>query len=74
MRIEYENEDANKEMFQILDEGECFMKDRAVFMKTTSAFLKDFEVVNAVLIDDGTMCGFTDTELVLPISAKVVIE
>ena len=65
MRIEYENENENKQTFQTLDEGECFMKDGVLFMKTTSAFYKDFAVVNAVVIDDGTLCGFTDTELVL---------
>jgi len=74
MRIEYENEDANKVSFLSLDEGECFTQDGILYMKTTSNHFNDFAIVNAVVIGDGTLCGFADTELVIPTEAKVVVE
>lgn len=74
MRIEYENEDANKVSFLSLDEGECFTQDGVLYMKTTSTQFKDFAIVNAVEIGNGALCGFADTELVMPTVAKAVVE
>lgn len=73
MRIEYENADFNKVSFLSLDEGECFTKDGVLYMKTTSNHFNDFAIVNAVVIEDGTLCGFADTELVMPTVVKAVI-
>ena len=64
----------NKVPFEIVDVGHTFIYNDDIFMKTTSIYNADDNiVVNAVNIEDGIIITFYDDDLVTPVVGKFIM-
>jgi len=75
MKIE-NNRKAEQVMFRDLHLGSCFEHDNDLYLKTEDTYDDIYGYVdyNCVMLADGALAYFDDTDWVKSVSAKIVIE
>ena len=69
------NGNINKVPFEVVDLGHTFMYNGDIYMRTTSIYNADTDiVVNAVNIANGIVVTFYDDEYVTPVVGKFVMD
>ena len=62
----------NKVLFETLDNGDVFMWNETVLMRTRNC-TRNNTICNAIVIESGDFCTFENSDLVEKLNAEVVI-